>query len=115
MQKYCCKCGTGDYNVPMITFYTNKLIYVDRCLSAELCDLWLRGIETMGCCCGHERGCEFIQVTQECDQSMVDLGYERLPDMFGDNCFIPKTKFERGEYLDEVMARELPCDGGDAR
>ena len=39
---------------------------------------------------------------------------KRLPDMFGDNCFTPKTNFERGEYLDEVMARELPCDGCDA-
>lgn len=50
-------------------------IMVDKCLSAEIDSLWKQGIKTLGCCCGHGYNLGFIQVTPDCYDKMLELGY----------------------------------------
>lgn len=76
--------------------YKNK-ICVDKCLAEEIKFLWLKGIKTMGCCCGHGRYLGFIQVADDCINKMYKLGYQNYiyDNKFGGakrkDAFIPKT------------------------
>ena len=117
LSNLCCKCGTYDCYVPLIAFGVgdNRLISVDSCIAAELCSLWRRGIETLGCCCGHGTGDGYIQVAPDHVDAMIVLGYEEIPeevspygDVMGSWCFVPKTEFPEYRYIDDVL-------GGDAR
>lgn len=67
---------------------------VDTCLQHEICELWKRGVTTIGCCCGHGRKQAYVQVTPQSVQKMHELGYEPLQeteDGQGKWCFKPKT------------------------
>lgn len=48
---------------------------VDRCLEAEIKDLWSHGIVTTGCCCGHNKLPGYIGVREDFIGAMKDLGY----------------------------------------
>ena len=56
---------------------TRRRISVDRCLVAELQELWRKGIVTTGCCCGHNewRDSAYIGVLSEYIPAMKSLGY----------------------------------------
>lgn len=103
----CCRCGEFYCNQPVLyPLGRNRLIYVDRCLIPELQSLWLRGIETGGCCCGHFEDDGFIQVFPEQMDAMRELGYEEIPPIeidghiHGECAFKPKTKLEFHSYMD---------------
>lgn len=61
---------------------------LDLCIAQEVMQLWLKGIITEGCCCGHNYLPGYIQVTEEFIPEMIALGYE-LANFRGD-CFTPK-------------------------
>lgn len=128
----CCRAGTFRCEAPVLyPLGRNRLIYVDSCMVPELQSLWLRGIETGGCCCGHFEKDAFIQVFPEHVEAMRDLGYEDLPpvevdgELMGRFAFKPKTEFEFRGFIDiqseleqryqqlADMAREMYdwCDG----
>lgn len=104
----CCRTGTFRCEVPVLyPLGGNRLIYVDRCLVPELQSLWLRGISTAGCCCGHFEEPGFVQVLPEHEGAMRDLGYDPVPpyespggELLGVGCFKPKTKLRFGGYID---------------
>lgn len=49
---------------------------IDRCLLPEILKLWWRGIETTGCCCGHNKQPAFIGVIDRDIPEMKRMGYE---------------------------------------
>lgn len=109
----CCKPGTFICETPVLyPLGRNRLIYVDKCLIPELYSLWVRGIKTTGCCCGHGTGSQFIQVLPEHVKDMNDLGYELIPpleideNIMGENAFKPKTNFEFNGYLEHKTEME---------
>lgn len=98
----CCEVGSHACNELVI--YNNdqhRIISIDKCLIPEIHSLWLRGVTTIGCCCGHDGEREpYIQVDQFDSEKMEELGYIRQqPKMgtdgflFGLDCFTPKTDF----------------------
>jgi len=73
---------------------TNYNFSVDSCLVKEINFLNNKGINTIGCCCGHGRNHGYIQVIPSHVCNMKNLGYEQLPiDEKGNGkwCFKPKT------------------------
>lgn len=46
-----------------------------KCLVDEVKHLWSLGIETNGCCCGHNEKVAYIGVYDEYIDKMLDLGY----------------------------------------
>lgn len=52
---------------------------IDGCIADAIKELWNKGIETTGCCCGHniERG--WVSVHQAWHEDMFKLGYEQRP------------------------------------
>jgi len=67
---------------------------LDTCIAQEVMGLWMQGITTTGCCCGHNERTGFIGVTDNDIEKMKDLGYEvALNEMRTDDedSFIPKS------------------------
>jgi hypothetical protein len=54
-------------------------VCVDNCIVEAIRQLWDRGIETTGCCCGHnfERG--WVNVHPDDYPAMFELGYIQRP------------------------------------
>lgn len=89
---------------PMSNFIKNNFseeykesIQVDECLADEIEGLWIKGIRTTGCCCGHGKVLGFIGVQKEDISKMEDLGYvhyiysEELGGAERKDAFIPKA------------------------
>lgn len=81
-------CGDGN----------KKNIQIDLCLKEEIQELWLMGIETCGCCCGHNVSTGFIQVRDEYIKLMKKLGYRQYyyegQQHERKDAFLPKTLYE---------------------
>lgn len=50
---------------------------IDTCLVEEILELWSYGIETTGCCCGHNKLWPYIGVIPDHEERMIDRGYKR--------------------------------------
>jgi hypothetical protein len=79
--------------------YKDGKLEIDKCLVEEIKYLWLSGVHTQGCCCGHGKATGFIQVERTDFSKMLELGYEwyrGYPEEFGGktryDAFIPKSK-----------------------
>lgn len=104
-------CNVGTYDCQQLVIYNNdqrRIIGIDKCLVPEIQSLWLRGITTIGCCCGHKKGTSYIQVDQFDAEKMSRLGYQRQePKMdsegflYGLDCFTSKTKAPIKEINDD--------------
>ena len=69
-----------------------KTVCVDKCLEAEVKQLWAAGITTTGCCCGHGSDVMFIGVVKEDVEKMKAMGYEPVKfNTDGKMEFIPKS------------------------
>lgn len=81
------------YNAPGREKRTD--VSIDACLFVEIQGLWALGIETTGCCCGHNgKAPAYIGVSESFCEKMKNLGYSRQhnPMPEGDkNIFVPKT------------------------
>lgn len=94
-------CDVGTYECQQLVICNNeqhRILSIDKCLIPEVQSLWLRGITTIGCCCGHKKVDPYIQVDQFDSDSMRKLGYwQHEPKMddsgflCGLDCFEPKT------------------------
>lgn len=67
---------------------------IDLCIVQEITYLWMKGIKTNGCCCGHNKLDGFIGVEEEFIEKMKDLGYVEMNQQFGDNGYF-KPKYDR--------------------
>lgn len=52
-------------------------ICVDNCIVEAIQQLWDRGIETTGCCCGHNYMRAWVSVHPDDYIAMFELGYEQ--------------------------------------
>ena len=52
---------------------------LDRCVAEEIMQLWMKGITTTGCCCGHGKVAPFINVGTKDIPKMKKLGYLVAP------------------------------------
>lgn len=52
-------------------------ISIDSCIVEAIKGLWAKGIETTGCCCGHNIDRAWVSVHQAWYEDMFRLGYEQ--------------------------------------
>ena len=71
--------------------WASKYIYVDKCLVDEIRYLWKCGVITTGCCCGHNIVEPMINVHEDSERLMSDLGYSYKINKFNVKCYKPKT------------------------
>jgi hypothetical protein len=64
---------------------------LDRCIAEEIMQLWMKGITTLGCCCGHRDTVPaYIQVINSDKLKMQEIGYVSYENKFGNIVFRPK-------------------------
>ena len=66
---------------------------LDRCIAEEIMQLWMKGITTTGCCCGHKKIPPFIGVIDADISKMKLMGYEVAPNKIrpmDEDSFYPK-------------------------
>lgn len=71
-----------------------QVICVDTCLVPEITALWMAGIRTTGCCCGHNKANGFIGVDFADIPRMKAMGYMVRPNECrpgGEDSFWPKS------------------------
>lgn len=75
-------------------------VAVDPCIVDQIKFLWGKGIETLGCCCGHNRIPAWVNVDKGSIHKMVEMGYKPDPTSeLQSNTFLLKTKFKSyGSY-----------------
>jgi hypothetical protein len=83
--------GSYKNQVPMVPFWKDEPIGIDKCLSSEISDLWDDGIVTTGCCCGHNKAIPMINVLPEYHHAMVARRYEFWENLHGTTCYKPKS------------------------
>lgn len=54
-------------------------VSIDPCIVDAVYDLWMLGIQTMGCCCGHNSMRAWVNVHPKDYSRMFELGYEQRP------------------------------------
>lgn len=54
---------------------------LDRCIAEEVMRLWMMGIKTTGCCCGHNKVQPYIGVEESDVTKMILMGYKRIDDL----------------------------------
>lgn len=54
-------------------------VCIDGCIANAIKELWNKGIETTGCCCGHNIEPGWVSVHQAWYEDMLRLGYEQRP------------------------------------
>lgn len=60
-------------------------VCVDGCIKDLILELWEKGIETTGCCCGHNYGPAWVSVDPECYEAMFALGFfQKMPELIND-------------------------------
>lgn len=67
-----------DYAWRMMKGYP-PTVSVDPCIVEAIKQLWSLGIETTGCCCGHNRQRAIVNVHPRHYERMFELGYEQRP------------------------------------
>ncbi len=72
-----CSCNNHQHNEIVVLKYSSlSSIVVDKCIADEI--EWLHSIriETTGCCCGHNKGNQYIRVVDKDAVRMLFLGYQ---------------------------------------
>lgn len=54
-------------------------VCIDPCIEDVIKYLWDKGIETLGCCCGHNVINGYVDVHPDCWAQMEALGYKKMP------------------------------------
>lgn len=99
MKRYTCTCDPTKYNdlyaysrqividLPVWTIavkerlrmnYTPN-VCIDSCIVDAIKELWSKGVETTGCCCGHNIMPAWVSVHPGFYEKMFELGYEQQP------------------------------------
>lgn len=70
-----------------------RTIVVDKCMAKRLVSLWAAGLQTMNCCCGHNKFMPTIIIPD--DACLED--YFKILDRYGQTCIAQWRKF-KGEF-----------------
>lgn len=66
-------------------------ISIDTCIVDEIKDLWRIGVNTTGCCCGHNKVQPYITVSPLEHNDMSILEYDYFINEYGVTCYKPKS------------------------
>jgi hypothetical protein len=64
------------------------LVGIDVCIASEIGKLWMSGIETVECCCGHGHMRPSVIVKEESIPKMEQLGYRHYTEAFPEHDYI---------------------------
>jgi len=81
---------------------SQEFICIDTCIYPEILELWKNGVETIGCCCGHNKVPAYIQVESSSVYTMYRLGYIDKTNEHGAIIFIPKSCNSNNHQAREV-------------
>lgn len=75
--------------------FSNKYIYIDKCILNEIFFLWDMKIRTKGCCCGHNITHPTVVVDNKNIDNMIRMGYKQEFYFFKkiNHVFILKTNY----------------------
>lgn len=78
-----CECkniriGSFENQSIVINPFNGKKVSVDRCILPEVYNLWAKGVNTIGSCCGHNKTVPTIVVSESESCKMQALGYKKL-------------------------------------
>lgn len=99
MKRYTCTCDPALYNdiyvhsrqvivdLPAWTIAIKErlrmnnppTVCIDGCIADAIKELWNKGIETTGCCCGHNIEPGWVSVHQAWYEDIFRLGHEQRP------------------------------------
>lgn len=102
----CVNVKIGSYDNQIILKMPNgQLMGIDQCIAEEIQYLWSYGIQTTGCCCGHNIQKGYIGVIGKDIEFMKKSGYKvrfNKQNLRDESNFIPKSHYENGKlnYLD---------------
>lgn len=65
------------YKIARLQAGLTDKICIDPCIVEEIKQLWELGIETHGCCCGHNKAESFVNVHEKDIEKMIELGYKQ--------------------------------------
>lgn len=94
-----CKCvniTSGSYNRQIWMHAPSHMpkdngYCIDLCIAQEISQLWMAGVTTTGCCCGHNTTDGYIGVVWSDIQAMLELGYQPQAHPYGETgYFTPK-------------------------
>ncbi len=101
----CINIKMGSYkNQVILKMPNSQLMGIDKCIAEEIKYLWLLGIKTTGCCCGHNIQEGYIGVAEK-DIETMKKGYKlhfNKWNLNDESCFIPKSHYKNGKlnYFD---------------
>ena len=83
-----CTCADVEFGVYSATVSmqtaSDKWVAIDVCIATEIGRLWMNGVETLSCCCGHGKLVPSVVVAQDSIGRMRDLGYENDRSCYAD-------------------------------
>lgn len=101
-----CECKNvkiGSYDNQRSTIMPNGIIMgIDRCIFEEIEYLWSLGIETTGCCCGHNIQEGYIGVIKKDIEIMKKSGYKthiNKQNLSDESNFVPKSHYDKNGKL----------------
>lgn len=57
----------------------SALVCIDPCIVGVIEELWDAGIETLGCCCGHNVLPGYVDIYPDQFDKMAEIGYKKMP------------------------------------
>ena len=109
----CVNVKMGSYdNQITLKMPNGQLMGIDKCIAEEIQYLWVCGIRTTGCCCGHNLQEGYIGVIDKDIEFMKKSGYKvhfNKNRLSVEDSFIPKSHYENGKlnYYDyEILYKK---------
>lgn len=82
----------GEYKSARLNAGLSAMICIDPCIMEEIKYLWELGINTYGCCCGHNTYEPMVNVGEKDIKKMLQLGYvQNHPDKMRKDTFKLKS------------------------
>lgn len=78
-QKVLLELPAGSERTRRIAAGLSSQVAIDPCIADQIKALWILGIETLGCCCGHNKLPAFVDVQKEDFELMHSMGFEKIP------------------------------------
>lgn len=88
------------------------LVNIDVCIATEIGRLWMNGVETIECCCGHGSHYPSVFVAESSVKKMEELGYQHYEDLDPSRAFILSGKLLPIK-ADNPVAEGWKTRGGD--
>ena len=88
------KCVIAELPPEIATDRENRSVCLDRCIADTIRHLWNNGIQTLGCCCGHNKEKPNVVIAQNEDIQNVCGLINSVDDRQWDVCRWELVKYE---------------------